>query len=183
MIKKKFLYDNKLRYNESFSCSQDFELWSRCITIGKIDTINQILLDYRIHNKQISVQKKTIQKDLALNICSRQLNELIGKYNEADFEIHKILCGKCKFYRSDLKKLIKWIKFLITKNKKNKLYDNRAFSLILKNRLFNIVLKSNYSYIDKLIILCLHPIFWKPYNIYSILYRLFFQMKSIRGCK
>jgi len=57
MIRKKVLTDNDLYYDESISKAQDYKLWTDLSNITKLANIPEVLLLYRIHNKQISKLK------------------------------------------------------------------------------------------------------------------------------
>jgi len=76
MFRKEFIERHNLYYNEEFLCSQDFELWNRCKKYGKIAIIPKIGLFYRVHNKQISTQKKERQHEMFKRIVSNNLREI-----------------------------------------------------------------------------------------------------------
>ena len=76
MFRKEFIERHNLYYNEEFVCAQDFELWNRCKKYGKIEIIPKIGLFYRVHNSQISTQKKERQLELAKEILVNNLKEI-----------------------------------------------------------------------------------------------------------
>lgn len=49
-----------LEYDESFICSQDYDLWSRAIRYLKIANLNEVLLRYRLNSEGITQQKQDI---------------------------------------------------------------------------------------------------------------------------
>ena len=58
-------------YDESFLHSQDYELWTRLALHNIVMTnLPEIVLQYRIHEKQISQAKKDLQTDLRMKITS-----------------------------------------------------------------------------------------------------------------
>lgn len=143
MIRKKFLDMYKLRYNEGFKCAQDFEMWTKCSEHGKIEILPEVLLLYRVHNKQVSSEKQELQKLYAKQILERQLKKLNIDYNESEFNQHLILSGLKKFEVESIEELNKWINKLIIANNNVNLYNSTLFEQIIKNKIFNIYLKSN----------------------------------------
>ena len=181
MMKKEFLDKYNLRYDVNFYCSQDFDLWARCSEVGKIEVINKVLLDYRVHNKQLSIAKKEMQRKLASKVLIRQLNKLYSDFSNEEFEMQLILAELNQLNKSNVKQLIKWINKLVEINYRKKIYDCRAFRIVLKNRVFNLLLKSHMSIIEKLYYLIRYPFFWGFYNCYSILYRIIYILSYSRG--
>lgn len=57
------LREYKLKYKESYICSQDYELWARAIRYLKIANLDSVLLRYRLNPKSITQKRQ----DLALN--------------------------------------------------------------------------------------------------------------------
>ena len=91
MIRTKFLIDNNLRYNEDFIYSQDFELWTRCCQLGKIAILPKITMKYRIHDKQIGMEKKQMQHNFARKILLTNLKNIKMNENNLEYleELHR----------------------------------------------------------------------------------------------
>lgn len=141
MIRKRFLDEYKIKYNKEFLCAQDFELWTRCINYGNISIIPEVLLLYRIHSKQISNDKKLLQKQYAEKILKRQLDKMSISYSEEEFRVHLILAEIIDFDIQYLNQINSWINKLSDRNKEIKLYDQYLFENILKNKMFNLFIK------------------------------------------
>lgn len=142
MIRKKFLDDFKIRYNSKFLCAQDFELWSRCVDKGSIEIIPEVLLLYRIHSKQISSEKRLLQKQYAEKILKKQLIKMNILHTEEELKMHLILSGIIDFDMKYIEGINSWIDKLIIQNKKISLYDEYLFENILKSKMFNLYLKN-----------------------------------------
>lgn len=128
MIRKSFLEENKIEYNEEFIYSQDFELWTRACKKGNIAIIPEFGLRYRIHNKQISTEKYNIQTELFYKILKRNLEELeIGKEN---IKYILMLNGREKI--SNKKELKNFIKLVIKQNENKQIYDKKELKKVLK---------------------------------------------------
>lgn len=69
-IRTDFLKENHLAYDETFKKAQDFELWSRSLLKGYMYVFPQVLLEYRIHDGQISCYGSKEQEKF--NILTRR---------------------------------------------------------------------------------------------------------------
>lgn len=76
MFRKKMFDDHKLRYDEDFKCAQDFELWSRVVRILKVRNLPEILLKYRMSEKNISTIRYVEQQNNAKEVKNRLLEFL-----------------------------------------------------------------------------------------------------------
>ena len=86
MIRKSFLLNNKINYNEFFVYSQDYELWCRCKNKTKIFIIPSILLLYRVHDSQISTAKILEQRKYKNEIIMKNFNELNLEKSESNMD-------------------------------------------------------------------------------------------------
>lgn len=128
MMRKKFLDQNNLKYDEYYFYAQDFELWTRCSKIGKIEIIPKVGIKYRIHNSQISTEKIQKQSEFYYLALKRNLKELgIDKDN---LQYLLMLNGRRKI--SSKKELKNFINKLLETNKKEKIYDQSKLKSILK---------------------------------------------------
>ena len=65
MFRKDIFDKYNLRYNLKFKCAQDYELWSRAVRVTKIVNIQEVLLDYRISEINISQKRAEEQNSNA----------------------------------------------------------------------------------------------------------------------
>lgn len=137
IIRKNFLDKNKIRYNEGFKCSQDYELWTRIVDNKNISEIPQIGLLYRIHNNQISRQKQQLQMELKEKIIRE--NNLLKIENENKKILNTLLdlSGNTEITKEKCNELIEGIQYVIKKNKK---FNRKTLEKVLYNRFFQIFL-------------------------------------------
>lgn len=128
MIRKEFLKENKILYNEEYKYSQDFELWTRCKKNCKIAIIPEFGLKYRIHNTQISAEKFEAQSNLYYKVLKRNLKEL--EIEEENIKYLLMLNGRKQI--TNKRELKKFIKKVIQNNKKKKIYKEKELNKILK---------------------------------------------------
>jgi hypothetical protein len=173
MIRKSFLIDHNLEYNEEYRCAQDIELWQRAVKEGHIGTMNSVLLKYRIHNKQATTKGNRLQQDLCFSSECKAFYEL-GAFDGKDRELFAMLC---KYEPMNEKEYIKF-KALINKistyvpKQEKQIYKN-----ILTNRLFNLIM-SGLDSKNRIIVLLKNPWLINPTNIYSVVFRVLFVIRN-----
>jgi len=153
MLRRDFLQKNHIKYDENYIYSQDYELWTRIKTKGKIEIIPQITMKYRIHNSQISVEKFQKQSELYYKILARNLEELELK----QYDIRYLLMLNSRENNIEIKEIDEFIKRVIINNKKIKLYNSKALEKVLRTafitilikqkKFFNVVFLKNLKYI------------------------------------
>ena len=81
VILRRKVIDRVNYYNSDFVVAEDYDLWNRIIKISKIENIPEYLLKYRIHGKNISLNREKvltndylIRKNAIQNLIKRQLN-------------------------------------------------------------------------------------------------------------
>ena len=97
LIRKSVIDKYDFTYNETYDCAQDFELWTRMIFVTEIHNLPEILLKYRWHGNNVSIEKAKRQLYLAnqakQNILNRlTLDETKQKYI-LDCARQEIKCG------------------------------------------------------------------------------------------
>lgn len=146
MFRKSFLKENNLKYSQEYCYSQDFELWTRCLKKGNIALIPKLGLYYRIHGNQIRSYKKEEQRSLYNRVLIRNLTEL--NLDISNLRYLEMLNGNDSDI--DFENLLNFVNTVIKKNKKLKIYDEKAFERILYNKCFNLILKrKKYKYLTK----------------------------------
>lgn len=84
-MRKDFLDSNHFLYDESIKKAQDYALWVKCLCKGKMYVYPKVLLDYRIHEMQIS--KKNLTEQNYYNQLVRE--QLLGRL-EIDLNAHEM---------------------------------------------------------------------------------------------
>lgn len=85
-IKRNILVEHGIFYDEEYKQTQDFRLYEMLYDIGKFANIPEVLLDYRISEKQISTQMHHRQGNLMQMIRRRMINKWLINigYHELD---------------------------------------------------------------------------------------------------
>lgn len=128
MFNHNLLLKHKITYNENYPLAQDYRMWVSCSEIAECANIPETLLNYRVHNKAVSSDKKELQKNIAIQIMQEQLDKLHLEFDEIYAEIHKDFLFSRKPYDIRCKK---WIKTLLKQNKKCKIYNQKKMNKTL----------------------------------------------------
>ncbi|MBR2867778.1 MAG: glycosyltransferase family 2 protein [Clostridia bacterium] len=128
MFNHRLLKESGITYNEKYIYAQDYRMWAECAKIGELANVPEILFRYRIHNKAVSSDKKSAQTECAKNIMAEQLSWL-GLELPDDWENvhHGLLTGRKPF---DIR-YKKWIKTIISANRKHKVFNHGMLKDIL----------------------------------------------------
>ena len=138
-IRKNFLIENNLYYNEEFECSQDFELWSRASKNANIAIIKQYGLMYRVHNQQASQYKRNIQLKYTNEILKLNALKISTDKSEKIIKTFKILSFLMDISEENYIEVSNMIDYIV---QKNEIMDKKALQKVLYNRYFFLLFKS-----------------------------------------
>lgn len=136
-IRKALLEKYNLRYDESFICSQDYDLWARMAEKLKISNLKEVLLFHRAHPDKAGVIRGKIQVENANKVRLYLIHKLGIYPKRKDFEIHKAI----SYWRFGSDKEFvgvaeSWLKKLIEYNEIKKVYQESTFSKVLAEKWF-----------------------------------------------
>jgi len=98
MIRNNKLQEFKLLYDLNKEPAEDYDLWVRLLGIGKIHNLQEILLNYRVHDTQVSQKREAQQMKSALESRLKMLEYLNYPFNENEFSLLK----KIMLFNTDL---------------------------------------------------------------------------------
>jgi glycosyltransferase involved in cell wall biosynthesis len=129
MIRRDFFINNQLFYDETFPCSQDYEMWSRAIFAGRISNLPQFLTLYRCSETQMSVTRKEIQFKQAERVYYSLLQRLGIEVTEKEMGLHSLfITQKSLGSKKDISEIVHWAEFLFKKNKEAKVFVENDFT-------------------------------------------------------
>ena len=164
MIRKSILDTHSLQYDQNFLHAEDYELWTRLVRFGKIANINEPLLEYRVHQNQISSIYTSEQ--LKMNDII-QLNYLSKIFKSVD-KSHLNVFLKLKQFD-----FITQIRSLIAIKKSNE-FKNQLFSDYLNKQIRSLLLEHKNNNIRDILFLHLNytnSLFLLNYRQYLALWR------------
>lgn len=156
MIRQSFLQKTGLMYDENVNKGQDYELWERASLVGNLMVIPEVLLYYRLHNKQITSLCKNEQNSTLNMVMRRRIYRLGICPTEMEFKCQQSLRGT-NFRDISIQNLHDWINKQILANDKMHLVDSETLKKNLYRRLLLQKLKKKdmqcISWVDILILL------------------------------
>jgi glycosyltransferase involved in cell wall biosynthesis len=138
MIRKKIFDKYFIRYDEKFLGAEDYKMWIDMSKIAKFYNIQEVLLNYRVHNSQISSQRKKQQKEFHKELQQLYLERNLNfDKTKAKSLIRNIESNSCKsiFFTFYLYVLI------CLKNQLNIMVVTKFFMKRLKGRLYSCIKK------------------------------------------
>ncbi len=130
MLRKSFFDQHSLRYEGQYYPTEDYELWSRALDLFPGANIQEILLEYRVHDSSMTCSDWDDMDTKAAAIACTQLGLLSLHPSEEEVLIHRNI-GRGESCRSknieELQQGEKWLGKLLNANREKKRYDEAAF--------------------------------------------------------
>ena len=140
MFRKK-LFGEGIRYDESFRSAQDYEFASRVARDHKIGRLHDVLLEYRVHDKQISQTQNSGQNNNADRVRNKLFENLGLELTEKSFFtswVREEKLGSAKDYKAAYG-IIKKIEGC---NNVAGIYSKKKLPVVLKKMLYTWVIRS-----------------------------------------
>lgn len=146
VLRKKTLEINNISYSKDAEPAEDYNLWIELINFGKFYNIQDNLLSYRIHQKQISQKRKKEQDIQSFNVKVNYLNNIYNKPIDNTFKLilKKLLLTKEKIKKEDLNIFSKSLKDIKKSNIKSQNLSVRKFNSYLLH-LENLFLENYFA--------------------------------------
>lgn len=132
MLRTEVIKKNELYYNPEFKHAEDYEFWVRLVEKTKFSNSPKVLLQYRIHDKQISSTEKAAQQVVAAHVRLFMIEKLGIKPNENELYIHNSIGNKLVLKGFDrVQQTEQWIIKLIEANSKTHTVKELQFNSYL----------------------------------------------------
>ncbi len=149
IMRGQYFKSHQIRYNQAAEPAEDYNLWVRLCSTVKLYNYQESLVQYRIHNKQVSNNRRVLQIDSAANSRIELLRNLKCKISEEEIA----LFSKANDPRYKLN-ILEFKKFLLFKNKmisanKDAFFNEAAFLdywTYLENKFISYHFKYRRSY-------------------------------------
>lgn len=148
IIRKSMLISNNIKYDETIKRAQDYALWVSCSKYGRMAIIEEVLLKYRTHNDQISIEKKEEQYGFADLISRKQLQEIGIEYQQEENRWRYDVVGNMKEYLD----FYEWINKIRIANTKYNIFDNVILNQYLDQKIKNSIKRLKFSEMLKVIL-------------------------------
>jgi glycosyltransferase involved in cell wall biosynthesis len=89
MMRKQILDEFSIVYDVSKEPAEDFDLWVRLLSLGKLHNLQEVLLNYRVHTTQVSQQRALTQIQSALESRLQMLKYLNCTFDSKESDLLK----------------------------------------------------------------------------------------------
>lgn len=138
IFRRKLFEDYNLNYNPKYVYGQDLDLWIRASKITEITNIPEVLIKYRIYDKNVGSSHSAEQSRNARNIRKEELMNLGIYPTYEEMEIHHSLSNWNYADNSNfLINALGWIQKIIGYNHEKKLYDEKTLIKFLYSEWIN----------------------------------------------
>ncbi len=132
VMRRQFLQDHSIRYNESLRLSEDLELCHRVASLGRVGNIPEPLLRLRQHQGRThKIQPDALRKGVEC-VMRMQMKELGLKVDEAMLEIYCSIRERCPVKElTEVRKRTQWFESVLEANRKTLVYPHEALETYL----------------------------------------------------
>ena len=88
VIRKSVLVDNNIKYDSKYKYAEDYALWIEIVKYAEIHNLQEVLLNYRWHDSNVSVVNKVAQYECAERIRKSILEGVLT----SEEDVKKLLC-------------------------------------------------------------------------------------------
>ena len=140
MMRGNLFREYGLRYEEQFNGIEDYAMWVSISQKFKLGCVQDILLEYRIHPKQITQQRPTEKHIRNTRLLKQRiLSELDLPTDHEGFDAFLGSVETAQSQRQTIISLRSYLNFISEANKKHQIYDqvllNRSLEALFRNRL------------------------------------------------
>lgn len=124
MLRKSVLRENEIIYDVTKEPAEDFDMWVRMLNFGKLHNIQEVLLNYRVHQKQVSNLQSEKQRNVSLDTKINLFKNLSINFSDLEIEVFRKHLSNIFFINLDELEMLKKIHERILKSNESKLVFN-----------------------------------------------------------
>ncbi len=144
LIRKSIIIENNLKFDDEFQYAEDYQFWTQLVFLCKLKNIDQVLMEYRIHDNQIS--SKYTQKQIKINFKIQKEYLLKAGFIFSDEEViilSQLNNTQLNNLNFDVSKM-NLINSLLTQNKILFFFDESILNVFLMKIFKNLVLDCKF---------------------------------------
>ena len=126
------LLEHHVLYDESMRYAQDYGMWEAISRLGQIYVMQDVLLCYRQHEKQISSACREQQFQCDRMVKRRLLNALLGSVTEEELDLHFKYSTSYYPLTTISSEAVEWYARLLKANKEKHIYPQRKLKREIK---------------------------------------------------
>lgn len=130
MLRREVLARMEIAYRNEFANAEDYDLWDRLFEFTQAENIPEVLMDYRVHDQSVTLQKSEAMDRIACRVLKRELKRLGLDATDDEVMRHR-LWATGRFNLDDIAQDIilaeKWLSRLLDANRLVRAHDTAAF--------------------------------------------------------
>lgn len=135
VLRKAFLDKFGLGYDEAAVCTQDYDLWVRCADRFKMANLPDVLLRYRRHAGQVTIQHERLQNDIARAVTGKLLARAGISASATELEFHEWFCKFTpKTDRAYIWSIAQWLSKIFDTSLQTGYFSPRSLQIVFFNR-------------------------------------------------
>ena len=128
MLRRALLERHGLRYDPSYSCTEDYELWTRVADLAAVDNQSRVMLNMRVHDSNITTNMQPVMVRQTGAILRRQLGKLGIEPSDMELERHyRMGLGIPADSLHELSAMRHWVQRLMEANQAIEVYPINTF--------------------------------------------------------
>ena len=134
MLRAAILQEHRLEFDPDFLYAQDYELWIRIANYTKLANLPEFLVQYRIHDQQITIARLEQQEACVRQAIRSQLKKLHIDANEEELTLHNSIFNRVaeQLDKHSILQGYRWLMYLLQQNDRHLIYEPTYFFLKLE---------------------------------------------------
>jgi len=144
MMRTAIFKKHGLMYNPNCLAAQDYELWSHCVNVFRVDNIPEPLVRFRTNKFSVSHTRFSLSNKQALLIQRHELSKLRVEVTDEELRFHRnVGNGTGVSSLEELKRADEWLSRLISINKNTRIYSDEGLREAAASSWFRMCLNSS----------------------------------------
>jgi glycosyltransferase involved in cell wall biosynthesis len=131
MIRKKILDEYSIQYDTSKEPAEDYDMWVRLLSVGRLHNLQEVLLEYRIYDSQVSRKRAEDQKKNDVLVKFKMLQYLSIEWDSLEYEFLERNFRKTELIHFKDLKIFKQIQNKLAVANSSGFFESKGFSLYL----------------------------------------------------
>lgn len=137
MIRKNSLQEFNLKYDKSKEPAEDYDFWVRLLGVGELYNFQEVLLNYRVHDFQVSQKREAEQIQTTIDTRLKMLNYLNYSFSAKEYDLlKKVMMFDLGLNSQEIKSFF-ILKEKMIKADPNNFFNAKAFNEYLNNLQFH----------------------------------------------
>ncbi len=174
MMRRSFIVEHDLWYNETFPGAQDYELWIRAVFAGNFHQLPYYLAFYRKNPGQLSTHPSKVQQKNAIRVYRQLLQKLDYEPTDNELSSHLRLVGMKELTEEEKEKsmdVLEWCVDLYKKNLDKMVFRPYLFASEILLRFLKYCRDNSLGFLRSLrLMICLH---WRMRCLFFPYFQLF----------